>query len=491
MPTLYQLETFNVSEKLTLLTNYLKTEALTQPLHTVEQTIFQKLLEMGNTLMSEYIAQKSHNSMMPSVVENNEIIPFHSMKKREYLSIFGKVAIMRPYFWKRGSPGLTPLDAELNLPRHCHSYLLDKWVQHRVAEGPYEEAINNIYELLGLKVNKDLVQKITQEASQDVYNYYKQKEDFLDEGSHLVLQVDCKGVVMIPKERPKSKLEDKNFVRRAKGVSKIGTRKDAVVTLSYSINPLPRTPHDVLEGLMGINSNKNKEKKKYKNKLAEPINKQVAATMFGKEKAFETLFDHVQARDKSFNKPIFLLMDGASSLEKGFMSELKKREWEKRVVGYCLDIVHVTEYLWDASTAIYGETNPERVLWVRTALEKTLSSNIESVIEELEKKIKNKKTTDFVKKRLQRSVSYFNNHKHMMDYSTYLKKGLPIASGAIEGACNSVVKDRTDRSGMQWTKKGADAVVNLRTVQCNNDWENYWNYHIQTESEQLYGNYAA
>lgn len=157
------------------------------------------------------------------------------------------------------------------------------------------------------------------------------------------------------------------------------------------------------------------------------------------------------------------------------------------MVACCLDIVHATEYLWDASTALYGETSPERVSWVRKTLLKILNSNVDSVIKELNQKIDRENLSDFTIRRLKRTITYYENHKHMMDYKKYLKEGFPIASGAIEGACNTLVKDRTDRSGMQWTKKGAEAVIKLRSVQCNNDWPGYWNYHVQKQAKMLYG----
>jgi hypothetical protein len=490
MSPLYQFERFEISENIISLFHYLNTEANTQPLHEVENSMFQQFLEMGKKLLSQFIELKTKESKMPSIVNNGEQLPFHSIKKRNYLSIFGDIEIARAYFWKRGSLGVFPMDSELNLPRHHHSYLLDKWIQHRVTEEPYDEAIKSICDLLGQKVTKRLVQQVTYRASQEVENFYQQKQNFPEEGSHLVVQVDCKGVIMIPKERPESKLKEA-FVRRAKGVSKIGTRKDAVVTLDYSIIPSPRTPKNVLEGLMTINSNKKKEKKKdKKRKLSEVINKQIAGTMFGKEKAIRDLANRVQKRNEDCNKSIYVLVDGARSLERGLKKEFKERGWESRISGYCLDIVHATEYLWDASTALYGEASPQRVIWVRRALEKTLNSDIDCVIKELERKIESEKLTKFTIKRLNRSLSYFKNHKHMMDYKKYLKEGFPIASGGIEGACNNLVKDRTDRSGMQWTKKGAGAVINLRSVQCNEDWESYWDYYIQRESESLYGKTA-
>ena len=490
MATLYQIEDFDFRENFSSLTNYLHYEASTQPLHNIEHALFKHLLAIGKNILVQFLEKKCTANLATSISYQNEILPRHSIKNRNYLSIFGLIKIPRPYYWKSGSTGFFPLDTELNLPEYNHSYLLDKWIQHRVTEEPYEEAITSICDILDLKINKRTVQKITSKASKEVDNYYQQKENFQNEGSHLVAQVDCKGVIMIPKERPESKLEDV-FIRRAKGVSKIGTRKDAVVTLEYSINPSPRTAKDVLEGLMTINSNKKKESKTKKRKLSEAINKQVGGTMFGKEKAIKNLADRIKIRNSNCEKPIFILIDGAVSLEKKIMEEFKERGWESRVSGYCLDIVHASEYLWDISTALYGETSHQRVTWIRNALKKTLNSNIQSVIKELEKKIKDEKLTKFQIKRLNRSITYFKNHRHMMDYKKYLKEGFPIASGAIEGACNNLVKDRTDRSGMQWTKKGADAVINLRSVQCNGDWDKYWGYYVNKQMESLYGSRAA
>lgn len=458
-----------------------------EQLHNVENHLFKSLLQLGKILMNDFIKQRGTGKTKSLVTTSGEEIPFHSVKDRKYLSIFGDLNIPRAYFWKSGMPGTFPLDAELNLPEHHHSYLLDKWIQCRITEEPYEEAIESICDLLDQKVTKRVVQQITSEASQEVENYYSQKTDFKDEGSHLVVQADCKGVIMVPKERPVSKSKEE-IVRRAKGVSKKGIRRDAVVTTDYSIDPISRTPKEILEGLMLINSDKKKEKNVSKKKKTRNFkNKQVAGTMFGKEKAIKDLADRVKARDPQGEKPIFILMDGAPSLEKGFITEFEKRGWQSRVQGYCLDIVHATEYLWDASTALYGESSTKRVIWVRSALIKVLNSRVGTVIEELNKDIASGTLSDFIARRLKRTVTYFENHKHMMDYKRYLKEGYPIASGAIEGACNTLVKDRTDRSGMQWTKKGVAAVINLRSVQCNNDWNDYWDFYVQKQTEKLYG----
>ena len=47
-----------------------------------------------------------------------------------------------------------------------------------------------------------------------------------------------------------------------------------------------------------------------------------------------------------------------------------------------------------------------------------------------------------------------------MRYDEYLARGLPIASGPVEGACKNLIKDRMERSGMRWTPRMAEAMRN-------------------------------
>jgi len=74
-----------------------------------------------------------------------------------------------------------------------------------------------------------------------------------------------------------------------------------------------------------------------------------------------------------------------------------------------------------------------------------------------------------------------------MAYDVYLRKGYPIGSGAAEGACKHLVKDRMEGTGMRWSREGAQAILELRAVDLNGDWEVFWDYHTAKEKERLYG----
>src|SRR2546429_5828722 len=73
-----------------------------------------------------------------------------------------------------------------------------------------------------------------------------------------------------------------------------------------------------------------------------------------------------------------------------------------------------------------------------------------------------------------------------MHYDQYLARGLPIASGSVEGACKNLIKDRMERSGMRWTEAMAEAIVKLRAIYLSGDFDQYWPFHIQKDQERLH-----
>ena len=60
-----------------------------------------------------------------------------------------------------------------------------------------------------------------------------------------------------------------------------------------------------------------------------------------------------------------------------------------------------------------------------------------------------------------------------------------------EGACRHVVKDRLEQTGMRWTVSGAQALLHLRAIYLNGNWNNFVDYRIGTEQATLYRRSAA
>ena len=174
------------------------------------------------------------------------------------------------------------------------------------------------------------------------------------------------------------------------------------------------------------------------------------------------------------------LSDGAEALQEQMRTHLPD-------YTLVLDVIHATEYLWDAANALLGETAPERLPWVRQHLGQILSGQTAVVIAELERLAAAPERTATQVQVLRTTIGYYQRNLAYMRYDVYLSQGWPIGTGVVEGACGHVVKDRMEQAGMRWTLSGAQAMLDLRTVRLNGDWEAYWQFHRQHQHQRLYG----
>ena len=83
-------------------------------------------------------------------------------------------------------------------------------------------------------------------------------------------------------------------------------------------------------------------------------------------------------------------------------------------------------------------------------------------------------------------VRYLENKREFLRYDQALQAGWPIATGVIEGACRHLIADRLSVGGARWGLEGAEAVLTLRAVISNGDFEEYWRFHLACEHQRLY-----
>lgn len=70
--------------------------------------------------------------------------------------------------------------------------------------------------------------------------------------------------------------------------------------------------------------------------------------------------------------------------------------------------------------------------------------------------------------------SYIYGYQRMMRYASLRRRGLPIGSGAVEGACKSLVAMRAKRSGQRWHQDGLTAVLTLRALEQSDRLMRFW-----------------
>jgi hypothetical protein len=211
------------------------------------------------------------------------------------------------------------------------------------------------------------------------------------------------------------------------------------------------------------------------------VQKELRATLDGKSSAVSLLAERAALRDGQHILSRVVLSDGAEALQEQLQAQLPS-------YTLVLDIIHVTEYLWESATALVGETSPERTPWVRRHLESILTGQTTAVLAALEQETQAPERTATQLAALRKTLGYYRRNLAYMQYDVYLARGWPIGTGVVEGACGHVVKDRMEQAGMRWTKAGAQAMLDLRAVRLNGDWDAYWEFHRHKEHQRLYGN---
>lgn len=445
----------------------------------VELTLFRRLLALGAALLRLFFLHRaSTRPRGPVYAPDGTALKYHDQRPTSYFSVFGKVRFHRHYFHAPGQEGYCPLDAELSLPPRCYSDLLRDWAEYCITNEAYDESSKVLERILGLSVSKRALESSVQEDAVDVEAFYEQKvvPPLAAEGPILVIQADGKGVPMI-RSQPAPQT-----ARRGKG-EKRTKKKEAVVTAIYSIKPYYRTPQQVTEALLR-DLTKHKETSSTANAQPArpaPVGKEVRATLAGKDTAFERLARRVSQREGPHIQHRVALTDGAESLQRQVRDRLSR-------FTLVLDIIHAVEYLWTAANALLGETNPDRIPWVQEQLLHILSGRTSAVIQTLENCVRDPALSDSQCRALNTTIGYYLRNLSYMRYDLYLAQGWPIGTGVVEGACGHLVKDRMERSAMRWTLTGAQAVLDLRAVRINDDWDAYQLFRRHCQHQRLYDN---
>jgi hypothetical protein len=294
-----------------------------------------------------------------------------------------------------------------------------------------------------------------------------------EEGSILVVTADGKGV---PMRREPSEGSGREGKRRTKG-EKANKKREACVGAVYTIDPFRRTAADVVDEVRRRRRSDDRPVPCHKHVRAELTRVVDGVETNGKTRTFEWLAKEASRRRGS--RPLVCLMDGARALWAVQQSHLPD------AIGV-LDIFHVMERLWTAAHCFHPEGSSEAEAFVDDRLERLLEGDVGRVTGGLKQMMTKHALRGSRRQRLQSVITYFQNNRQYMRYDEYLRAGFPIGSGVAEGACRHLVKDRMELTGMRWRVEGAQAMLELRAMRLNDQWDAFMDYRAKQEQERLY-----
>ncbi|NEA77390.1 ISKra4 family transposase, partial [Streptomyces sp. SID13588] len=148
--------------------------------------------------------------------------------------------------------------------------------------------------------------------------------------------------------------------------------------------------------------------------------------------------------------------------------------------------VHVAEYCWTAAHAFHPPGSREAETWAADKLTAILAGHADRAATEMTAQAAAEQLPAARREAVTTCHRYLTGHLDQLHYDTALAAGWPIATGAVEGACRHLIADRLDITGARWGLDGAEAVLQLRALITNGDFEDYWTFHAVREHRRLY-----
>jgi hypothetical protein len=295
----------------------------------------------------------------------------------------------------------------------------------------------------------------------------------------LVLTFDGKGIVMRPEGlrecTKKAALKSKKLNSRLSAGEKKDRKRMAQVAAVYTALPHVRTP----ESIMKIESEENNVR------YLKPAdrNKRVWASIENTaEEVIEAGIVEALQRDPRQQREWIVLIDGHPHQLRLINRVMEKHNVKATIV---MDFIHVLEYVWKAAWCFYEKGDDKVEAWVENKALNILRGRGTQVAKGM--RISATKRGITKRENIDKCADYLLKNKGRLAYGEALKKGYPIASGVIEGACRHLINDRLDITGARWSLKGAETILRLRSLKSSGDFNDYWNFHKKQSLQRLYG----
>jgi hypothetical protein len=397
-------------------------------------------------------------------------------------TLFGTVTVTRCAWRKPGALGYLPADAALSLPAGRHSHTLAKLAAIEAPRGSFDAAHHAIARRCGKVIGKRQVEDSAVNAAAGIPAFYAARiPEPCPPQSLLVMSADCKGIVMRPgalrAATAKAAAKLGKMRTRLSAGEKPNRKRMATLVTVYDAGPAPRRPHDVIAppgGRAGARPLRPGPKALAK-WLAGSVRKDPADMI-------AAMFDEAEARDPLHLRTWVVLVDGAGHQLGLIRAEAARRSVTIHIV---IDLIHVLEYIWGAGWSFHEAGDPAAEDWAAVKALTVLAGDSDRAAAQITAEADAAGLEGSRRSGADACVRYLGNKREFLRYDQALNEGWPIATGVIEGACRHLIADRLSIGGARWGLDGAEAVLALRAVIANGDFEEYWRFHLACEHQRL------
>ena len=454
-------------------------EANTMTHSDLERELEKRGRELMRQMLQEHLDRRGPGHCQEPVCGADGIERRHQRpQQRELETVLGTVSVDRTGYGQPGVDSLHPLDGELNLPDERYSLELRRRVAEETAKGSFDQSLESITANTGAHLAKRQLEELAMRAAHDFDAFYAQRHmtdaGGIDSAALLVISTDGKGIAMRtedlrPQTRRAAETRRRKMGKRLSKGEKKNAKRMATVAAVYTIAPHVRSTETIMQGAV---------------KGPRPENKRVWASVEKKPEAvIMQAFHEARQRDPTCDKQWIALVDGAPDQLRLLRRIAKKEGIALTIV---MDIIHVIEYLWAAGRAFHPASGPHLEGWVQHRVHEILRGKAGLMAGGMRRSATRRGLSPEARKPVDTCARYLLNHSQYLRYDHYLARGLPIATGVIEGACRHLVKDRMDVTGARWSLAGAEAVLRLRALRSSGDFDQYWRFHEHCEYQRTH-----
>ena len=455
----------------------------------IEQLLDKSGRELIRTFLQEWLDNLAAKEKVQVDVVGPEGIrrPYARGRSRTLMTPFGEVTANRMGYSAPGATSVFPLDKQLNLPLRTYSPAMQDRVALGVANDSYDKTVEQIDLHTGGHVPKRQAEVVAREYAQDFDGFYRQRqatEHYQAKEDFLILTLDGKGVVMLHedlREETRRRAEESvhRLETRLSAGEKHNRKRMATVAAVYSVDAYPRAPEEIMD----------KEAREQLPPAPKPVDKRVWASLeHSPAEVLDEMVAEGKRRDPTGKLTWVFLVDGSDEQLRQVHKAIKRH---KILALVLMDFVHILDYLWDAAWCLYKQGDPEVEEWVKQRAIDVLLGKSSDVAGGMRRSATHRGLSEAERKPLDICANHLTKNREHLRYDEALKKGMPIATGVIEGACRHLVRRRMECSGATWSLKGAEAVLRLRAVSMSGDWKEHSAYHREKERSRNYPETAA
>jgi hypothetical protein len=199
--------------------------------------------------------------------------------------------------------------------------------------------------------------------------------------------------------------------------------------------------------------------------------KEYVATLDKARRFGEVLWDRAAAWGAGKARRVVVMGDGA-----GWIWHLAEMQFPGATE--IVDFYHATEHLWEVGEALWGDrqTSVRTRCWVRRYRRYLRDGRLDLVLGAIDRSAQQQRASlsSLRRKRVRLNREYFHRNANRMRYARFRQMGLPIGTGAVEGACKHVVQSRLKRPGTRWSQDGLRSMLALKVLRINGHWDQLW-----------------